>query len=59
MPLMDSAIANIDVTLAHHSQSQVDHMLFDAGWRFQMALQTPLSAYAAPAAAAVATPITH
>ena len=26
----------------HHSQSKIDYVLFDAGWQFQMVLESPL-----------------
>jgi type IV secretion system protein VirB10 len=41
---------------AHHSQSKVDYVLFDAGWQFQMVLQSPLMVDADRVAAAAAAP---
>jgi hypothetical protein len=36
---------------AHHRQSTLDYVLFDAGWQFQMVLQTPVTVNAGLAAA--------
>jgi len=44
------------LALAHHSQSKIDYVLFDAGWQFQMVLQSPLVVDANQVAASAATP---
>jgi len=41
---------------AHHSQSKIDFVLFDAGWQFQMVLQSPLMVDASKVATAAAAP---
>jgi len=40
------------VVLAHHSAARTDFLLFDAGWQFQMVLQSPLVLNADAVAAA-------
>lgn len=40
----------------HHSQSKIDYVLFDAGWQFQMVLQSPLVVDASQVGAAAAAP---
>ena len=40
----------------HHSQSKIDYVLFDAGWQFQMVLESPLVVDANQVAAAAAAP---
>jgi len=53
----DAAALTITMlALAHHSQSKIDYVLFDAGWQFQMVLQSPLVVDANQVAASAATP---
>ena len=51
-----AALGILIFALAHHSQSKVDYVLFDAGWQFQMILQSPLVVDASQVAAAAAVP---
>jgi hypothetical protein len=44
------------LVLAHHSVNNTDFLLYDAGWQFQMILDSPLTLDAAQVAAAAATP---
>jgi hypothetical protein len=37
-----AAIMITMLAVMHHSQSKIDYVLFDAGWQFQMILQSPL-----------------
>jgi hypothetical protein len=41
---------------AHHRVNNTDFLLYDAGWQFQMILDSPLTLDAAQVAAAAATP---
>lgn len=41
---------------AHHSQNNTDFVLYDAGWQFQIVLDSPLTLDAAQVAAAAAAP---
>ena len=41
---------------AHHSMKNVDFLLIDAGWQFQMTISSPLAVDAGQVAAAAATP---
>ncbi len=51
-----AALLAILFAVGHHSQSKMDYVLFDAGWQFQMVLDSPLVIDADRAAAAVAAP---
>jgi hypothetical protein len=42
--------------LSRHSQNKIDYVLFDAGWQFQMVLQSPLVVDASQVAAGAAAP---
>lgn len=44
------------VVLAHHGANSTDFLLFDAGWQFQMILDSPVTLDAAQVAAAAAAP---
>ncbi len=44
------------VVLAHHSANNTDFVLYDAGWQFQVVLDSPVTLDAAQVAAAAATP---
>ena len=44
------------LVLAHHRASNIDFVLFDAGWQFQMVLDSPVTLDAAQVAAAAAVP---
>jgi len=41
---------------AHHSVNNTDFLLYDAGWQFQMILDSPLTLDEAQVSAAAATP---
>jgi hypothetical protein len=41
---------------AHHRVNNTDFLLYDAGWQFQMILDSPVTLDAAQVAAAAATP---
>jgi hypothetical protein len=45
--------------LSRHSQNKIDYVLFDAGWQFQMVLQSPLVVDAGQVATAAAAPGTN
>ncbi len=51
-----AAFAVLMFALMHHSQSKIDYVLFDAGWQFQMVLQSPLAIDASRATAASTIP---
>lgn len=51
-----AALMVLIIATMHHSQSKIDYVLFDAGWQFQMVLESPLLVDAGQAAAAVAAP---
>jgi type IV secretion system protein VirB10 len=51
-----AALLAILFAVGHHSQSKIDYVLFDAGWQFQMVLQSPLVVDAAQVAASAAAP---
>jgi hypothetical protein len=54
-----AALLAILFAVGHHSQSKMDYVLFDAGWQFQMVLQSPLVVDAGQVAAAAAAPTTN
>ena len=47
------------VVYAHHHVNNTDFVLYDAGWQFQMVLDSPIALDAAQVAAAAATPSTN
>jgi len=51
-----AALVVLMLVLAHHSVSNTDFLLYDAGWQFQMILDSPLTLDAAQVSAAAATP---
>lgn len=51
-----AAAAIVGIIIATHHGSATSNVLFDTGWQFQMALQSPLTLDAASVAAAVASP---
>jgi hypothetical protein len=51
-----AALVVLMLVLAHHSVNNTDFLLYDAGWQFQMILDSPLTLDAAQVAAAAATP---
>ena len=51
-----AALVVLMLVLAHHSVSNTDFLLYDAGWQFQMILDSPLTLDASQVSAAAATP---
>ena len=51
-----AALLAILFAVGHHSQSKIDYVLFDAGWQFQMVLESPLVVDPSQVAASVAAP---
>jgi len=51
-----AALVVLMLVLAHHSVSNTDFLLYDAGWQFQMILDSPLTLDATQVSAAAATP---
>ena len=51
-----AALVVLMLVLAHHSVSNTDFLLYDAGWQFQMILDSPLTLDEAQVSAAAATP---
>ncbi|MGD1105887.1 MAG: hypothetical protein ABR865_02520 [Terracidiphilus sp.] len=51
-----AALVVLMLVFAHHSVNNTDFLLYDAGWQFQMILDSPLTLDAAQVAAAAATP---
>jgi hypothetical protein len=51
-----AALVVLMLVLAHHSVNNTDFLLYDAGWQFQMILDSPLTLDAAQVSAAVAAP---
>jgi hypothetical protein len=51
-----AALFALMAVLAHHSVNNTDFLLYDAGWQFQMILDSPLTLDAAQVSAAAATP---
>ena len=51
-----AALVVLMLVLAHHSMNNTDFLLYDAGWQFQMILDSPLTLDAAQVSAAAATP---
>jgi type IV secretion system protein VirB10 len=47
------------LALGHHAQSKIDSVLFDAGWQFQMVLQSPLTVDASQVAAPASAPLVN
>jgi hypothetical protein len=47
------------LVLAHHRGNSTDFVLFDAGWQFQMVLDSPVTLDPAQVAAAAAAPSTN
>ena len=54
-----AALVVLMLVLAHHRVSNTDFLLYDAGWQFQMILDSPLTLDAAQVSAAAATPSTN
>ena len=46
-------------SVAHHHANNTDFVLYDAGWQFQMVLDSPITLDAAQVAAAASTPTTN
>ena len=51
-----AALVVLMLVLAHHSANNTDFLLYDAGWQFQMILDSPLTLDAAQVSAAAAAP---
>jgi hypothetical protein len=51
-----AALVVLMLVWAHHSVNNTDFLLYDAGWQFQMILDSPLTLDAAQVSAAVAAP---
>jgi hypothetical protein len=51
-----AALVVLLLVLAHHNVNNTDFLLYDAGWQFQMILDSPLTLDAAQVSAAAATP---
>jgi hypothetical protein len=51
-----AALVVLMLVLAHHSVNNTDFLLYDAGWQFQMILDSPLTLDAAQVSAAAAIP---
>jgi hypothetical protein len=54
-----AALVILGVIGAHHNANSTDFVLYDAGWQFQMVLDSPITLDAAQVAAAAATPTTN
>jgi hypothetical protein len=51
-----AAFVVLGVLVGHHSANNTDFVLYDAGWQFQMVLDSPVTLDAAQIAAAATTP---
>jgi hypothetical protein len=54
-----AALVILGIVGAHHSANNTDFVLYDAGWQFQMVLDSPVTLDAAQVTAAAATPATN
>ncbi len=54
-----AALVILMLVLAHHSVNNTDFVLYDAGWQFQMILDSPITLDSAQVAAAASTPATN
>lgn len=54
-----AAIMVLAFAIMHHQQSKIDYVLFDAGWQFQMVLESPLVIDAAQVAPVPSAPSTN
>jgi hypothetical protein len=54
-----AALVVLGILGAHHSANNTDFVLYDAGWQFQMVLDSPVTLDASQVAAAAAVPSTN